>query len=334
MPYKSSFLRPGAVTGLVGDAETALHYGDVSAEVRALREGVGVVDLAWRGVVEVTGRDRVRFLNGMCTNDVKALKPGQGCMAAVVNRQGKMIAEIVVRAVENALLLEVDRSNLQAATEALRKFVVADDVAFTASEAAVAGVYGPGAGGFLQAGPLAEFDTVRRGEVLVSRTRELGVEGYHLLVPASRPEEPGLILAHGGTPVGFEAWESLRILNGFPRWGVDMGPDVLPMEAGLEPIAISYTKGCYIGQEVIQRVKTYSEPTRMLVSLELPGLAVPAPGAAISAGGHEVGHVTSVTTGRALGYVRKEQKADGTAVTIAPGLPAVVRPLPWRASAT
>jgi folate-binding protein YgfZ len=109
-----------------------------------------------------------------------------------------------------------------------------------------------------------------------------------------------------------------------------MGPDLLPMEAGLEPLAISYTKGCYIGQEVIQRVKTYSEPPRMLVQLAFEGR--PAAGARVLAGGAEAGTVTSVGDGLALAIVRKEQKAPGTRVEIEPGIAATVRALPWQAA--
>jgi folate-binding protein YgfZ len=116
-------------------------------------------------------------------------------------------------------------------------------------------------------------------------------------------------------------WEALRIAEGVPRWGADMGPDLLPMEAGLEPVAISYSKGCYIGQEVIQRVKTYSEPPRMLVALDLD---TPLP--AGTALGDGAGTLTSVSGLKGLGVVRKEHQAPGT--RLAPGV--VVRALPWR----
>ncbi len=297
-------------------------------EYRSLREDAGAVELAWRGVIEMTGRDRARFLHGMCTNDITGLRPGHGCMAAVVNRQGKMVAEIVVRATETALLLEVDRSNLQATMGALARFVVADDVSMKESGLALLGVYGPRSREGLGVGELANFHFVMNGDRLVSRNAILG--GYEILsAGGSTGRSPA-------TAVGVEAFEVFRIEAGFPRWGIDMGPDVLPMEAGLEPIAISYSKGCYIGQEVIQRVKTYSEPPRRLVHLAFEGAAVPAPGAKIVAGGQEVGHVTSAAlspaSGRAvaLGYVRKEHQAPGTRVAV-DGAPAAVGALPWQA---
>lgn len=262
----------------------------------------------WRAVIRMSGRDRARFLHGMCTNDIKQLQPGQGCRAAVVNRQGKMVADLAVLAATDALLLVVERSNLRPTIDALSRFLVADDVNMEASDLAVVGVYAtpPPPGLPTLADP------------------SLHVEGHLILVPDSGYAFPDLQEMTEGE------YENFRIENGFPRWGVDMGPDVLPMEAGLDPIAISYTKGCYIGQEVIQRVKTYSEPPRMLVQFQIEGAR---PQEKVTAGADEIGHVTSATTKVALGYVRKEFKAPGTKVAVG-GREAIVRALPWHARLT
>jgi len=363
-PFEPALAKRGAVFGAVGDVRVALRFGDVEKEFRAITGEAALVDLSWRGVLEMTGRDRVRFLHGMCTNDIKKLQPGQGCMAAVVNRQGKMVAEMIVHATENALLLQMDRSNLENTMIALARFIVADDVQMKVSDAAVLGVRGPGSRAVLAAPELADFHGVMRAGVFVARNRTGSRDGYDLIVPGSRPDEAEHLLAHGLPPAGFEALEALRVQAGFPRWGADMGPEFLPMEAGLDSIAISYTKGCYIGQEVIQRVKTYSEPPRILVQLEMESPDVPSPGAKILAGSaqvdaahsaahglhlelmtqsehsKEIGHVTSA--GRsplsdrtvALGYVRKEHKEPGTRVVVWPSAPATVRALPWQARLT
>jgi folate-binding protein YgfZ len=256
------------------------------------------LEFPWFGVIRMTGRDRARFLHGMCTNDIKKLAPGQGCRAVVVNRQGKMVAELAVLATADALLAIVERSNLQPTIDHLAKFLVADDVAMTPDDRVVVGLYG--------AAPPEGQPT------------------------APEPALGGRIFAvkdSSAVPLSEAEYDSRRIENGFPRWGVDMGPDYLPMEAGLEPIAISYSKGCYIGQEVIQRVKTYSESPRMLVQLEIAGAK---PREKISANGEEIGHVTSAATNVALGYVRKEYKAPGTHLEVG-GRPAHVRALPWHA---
>jgi folate-binding protein YgfZ len=253
----------------------------------------------WLGVIRITGRDRVRFLHGMCTNDIKNLAPGQGCRAAVVNRQGKMVAEIAVLVEPDALLAIVERSNLKPTIDHLQKFIVADDVTMAESDLDVVGID--------------------------ETPPPLG------LATAPDPALGGRITAtpqSSAAPIREADYEGRRIESGFPRWGVDMGPDVLPMEAGLEPIAISYTKGCYIGQEVIQRVKTYSEPPTMLVQLEIAGVQR---GEKILSGGEEIGHVTSAAAKVALGYVRKEFKQPGTKVTVG-GREATVRALPWHAT--
>jgi len=326
-PLEPELRRRGAVYGVVNDAHVPLHFGDPAREVELLRKGSAFVDLPWRAMIEVTGRDRARFLHGMCTNDIKGLQPGQGCMAAIVNRQGKMAAEIVVRALPDRLLVETDRSIAQAALDGLSRFLVADDVKMAISPWTAAAYYGP-ASGNTPSVPAFHFLFPFLDERVVSKDPTLGVHGMvHWGAPCALPERTPL--------AGFQAYEVLRIANGFPRWGADMGPDLLPMEAGLEPIAISYTKGCYIGQEVIQRVKTYSEPPRMLVQLALSraeGLAFEGratAGAAVRAGGEEVGKVTSSVEGLALSIVRKEQKAPGTRVEVEPGIAAEVRALPW-----
>jgi len=312
--------------GALGDVSVALHYGEPVREAGALRSAAGLVDLAWRGVIEMTGRDRARFLHGMCTNDIKKLQPGQGCMAAVVNRQGKMVAEMIAHAAENALFLEMDRSNLIPTIDHLSKFLVADDVTLRVSDAAVLGLWGPRAQALLAVKDLPDFHFLMRDGVAITRNRTLGVEGYHLLVPAAKSGEADGILGHGVFPAGFEAQEALRIENGCPRWGADMDATLLPMEAGLEPLAISYTKGCYIGQEVIQRVKTYSEPPKTLVQLVVADASV---GDQVMSGAEEAGAVTSATSSIALALVRKEYKASGTELTVA-GKPAKVRTLPWQ----
>jgi folate-binding protein YgfZ len=327
VPYKSPFEPArGAVLGALGDVSVVLHYGDPAREAAALRQEAGLVDLSWRGVIEMTGRDRVRFLHGMCTNDIKKLQPGQGCMAAIVNRQGKMVAEMIALAAENALLLEMDRSNLQPTMDHLSRFLVADDVKMQISDAAVLGLWGPRAQSLLGVRDLPEFHLAMREGTAVHRNPTIGVHGYHLLVPAARSDEAARILGHGVVPAGFAAYETLRIENGFPRWGADMDATLLPMEAGLEPIAISYQKGCYIGQEVIQRVKTYSEPPKMLVQLEVADAGA---GDRISSGTEEIGGVTSALPTLALGIVRKEFRAPGTEVAV-DGKPGRVRALPWQ----
>jgi len=263
---------------------------------------------SWRAAFRMAGRDRARFLHGMCTQEIKKLAPGQSSLGAIVNRQGKMVAEITVIAQPDELLVITDRATRQATMDHLSKFLVADAVTLAPDDRRVVGVY--------EASVPAELPS--------AADPSLPIPGRLVLAADAAAVVPG------ARPMTEAEYEALRIENGFPRWGVDMGPDLLPMEAGLEPIAISYTKGCYIGQEVIQRVKTYSEPPRMLVQLEGEGAS---PGQKISAGAEEIGLVTSATPRLALGVVKKDFKAPGTRVTIV-GREAVVRALPWQARLT
>jgi folate-binding protein YgfZ len=260
-----------------------------------------LIEFPWFGVIRMTGRDRARFLHGMCTNDIKSLAPGRGCRAAVVNRQGKMVAELAVLASVDALHAIVERSNLQPTIDHLSKFLVADDVSMSRSDLRAVGLYGI---------PPPEGQATAPEPALGGRIMAVGESSAEQISEAE--------------------YDSRRIENGFPRWGVDMGPEYLPMEAGLEAIAVSYSKGCYIGQEVIQRVKTYSEPPRMLVQLGIAGARTQEK---ITAKGEEIGHVTSAAKDVALGYVRREFKAPGTHVEVG-GRPAHVRALPWQATIT
>lgn len=288
------------------------------AAARAFREGAACVELPGRAVVEVAGRDRARFLHGMCTNEVKKLLPGQGVRAAAVTRQGRMTAVIHLLALDSTIRLFTDRDIVPALLGSWGRFLVADDVTFKVLDGDVFGVYGPQARETLDLPVLPDgHGLVREGRTIV-RDARIAADGYEVL---------GSL-----TPTASaSAWQSERIAAGVPLWGADMGPDLLPMEAGLEPVAISYSKGCYIGQEIIQRVKTYGEPPRMLVSL-----AFDAPVAAGTALEGDAGRVTSAAahpvTGAPIGLalVRKEFKAPGTRVTATGGIGATTGPLAWQ----
>src|SRR5262249_16908418 len=151
----------------------------------ALRQDAALVDLPWRGILEMSGRDRVRFLHGMCTNDIKKLQPGQGCMAAIVNRQGKMVAEMIAYAAENPIPPEMDPTNLQPTLDHLSRFLVADDVTMKISEAAVVGLWGPRSRLLLGARELPDFHFQMRESGMLARNRTIGVEGGHLILPAA-----------------------------------------------------------------------------------------------------------------------------------------------------
>ncbi|HTF57901.1 MAG TPA: glycine cleavage T C-terminal barrel domain-containing protein [Planctomycetota bacterium] len=361
--------------GTVNRGGLPLHFGDSDAEESALREGAGLSPNSWRGLLEITGRDRVRFLHNVTTNDVLRLATGReggsfgrdekvdlattpsgrGQFTVVPSRQGKMVADGKVRLFEDRAWLEIDRGALTMTTTTLGGMVVSEDVQIKdrSKEIDVLRVDGPKAREVVSQalGALPEIPDhhfAKAGEVVVSPFNLFAVPGYDLLLPATESAAVwAKLIAAGARPAGFFALETMRVENGFPRWIADMDGTVLPMEAGLDPIAISYSKGCYLGQEVIQRVKTYSEAPRALVQILMDprpptkdGGQVPAPnpGTAVLVDSQTIGRVTSLAWSRkmqgllALAMVKKDHKAAGTKVTLDAGeikYTGKVASLPW-----
>ncbi|GEM_PF-837460 len=267
-----------------------------------------------RGFIEVCGRDRVKWLQGLVTAELTTLVPGGGCLAAACSRQGKMVGVMVVRVFEDRLLLEIEPELVAPLRAHFERFLIMEDVALSDRIQPVREVFAS-QGGLPR---LPWFHFVERDGAVHSANRSLGSEGWTIF-PAT-----------ASSTLSEAEYESRRIANGWPRWGVDMGTDELPMEAGLDPAAISYSKGCYLGQEVILRVKTYSEPPKRLVLLALEGKVER--GASVTVAGEAIGNVTSVAESVALATVRKQYRSPGTRVEVA-GIPATVRELPWHAYA-
>lgn len=275
-----------------------------------------------RGVIRVSGRDRLKWLQGMVTAELTTLGPGGGCFAAACDRRGKMIGVMAVRVFENYLLLETEPELAEPLRAHFDKHIVMEDVALEPLRWNAYELVGPRAHETAGVRPMAWGHFVPSRDGIASTDHTLGQDGCTILVPGEAPFD-----AEAGDE---SARESLRVANGFPRWGVDMGPEELPLEAGLEPLAVSFKKGCYLGQEVILRVKNFSEPPKRLVLLESRDPL--SAGAMIRADGADVGRVTSVAGRNALGYVRKSHRAVGTGIEVG-DIPAVVRELPWHAFA-
>lgn len=300
-------------------------------------------DISARGKLRVTGEDRVRFLNGQVTNDVKILAPGSGCYAAFTNAKGKMRADVVILNIGDSLLLDLEPGcDVRIAAE-LEKFIISDDVFI--GDLRISGngfaVVGEGAGNVLRdaglttAPPSALFGVIglplKSGGWLF-RSRRARVEAYDIWVQradsaavASRLREA--LERNGGKMVGETELEILRVEAGIPRFGVDMDETTLPPEVGLESVAISYTKGCYLGQEVIARIKSVGHVNRTLARLRLPESA--RSGHALSHNGREVGKLGSVVVspqfGRiGLAIVRREAGEVGTRLALAEGEAVVV----------
>ena len=315
-----------------------------------MRAGAGLVDRSGMGRILLTGADRRSYLQGILTNDIAALTPGRGCYSAMLTAQGRMITDMRVLELGDALVLDVPAAVTTAVRDHLDRFIFSEDVQVedaTAARAAI-GVYGPAsldvlvAAGTEGGAPSSLFGSTRVRiagvEAVLVRSDEAAVAGYDLLMHAvDAPAIRAALLAAGAVPVCAEEAETVRIESGRPLFGADMDTDTIPLEAGLEERAISRSKGCYVGQEVIVRVQDRGQGrvAKRLVGLTLDvGAAVPVVGARIGSGDREIGRVTSATwsptLGRAiaLGYVPRDFVDPGTAVS-AGTTQAVVTPLPF-----
>jgi len=339
----------GATCIEVGGFSVPAAFGDPAAEWRALCEDAALVDLAFRERVRVGGADRVDFLQGMLSNDVRTLAPGRGCPALLLSDQGKVVGDLVVVPLADAVLLDGMATAVAAVVAALERYVVADDVEVAALGGAdhAIGLYGPQAAATLaRLGPGAPpgdpygFATLdlAGSAVLTQRVPVPAPGGFLCYVPAAAaPAWWTRCLDAGVRPAGQRAFDVLRIEGGVPWHGRDVSAETLALEAPLEH-AISFTKGCYLGQEVVERVSARGHVNRRLMGLEIAGETAPEAGDRLFAGAREIGWVTSVAWSWrlsctvALGYVRREYWAPGTALEVAARagrLPVTVRALPF-----
>lgn len=325
----------------------------VSTETyQTAREHAVTIDRSDRGRIVVSGADRASYLQGLVTNDVVALKPGEGCYAAYLTPQGRMIADLFVYEVGDVMLLTVPRQQKDGVMAKLDQFVFSEDVQIgdvTDSFFAIA-IVGPEAArivGGLIGRPAGEIEVLpehgnRRatfggGAAIVTRVTDTGEAGYDVYVEHPQADALRRALADAGVPAAdAETAEAIRIEAGVPQFNVDMNAETIPLEAGIEPRAISLSKGCYVGQEVIIRVlhRGHGRVARKLVGLALEGAVAPASGADVTVEGRVIGHVTSSTRSPALeraialAYLHRDFLAPGTAVSVA-GHPAVVTALPF-----
>lgn len=255
-----------------------------------------------RLVVRMTGEDRVPFLQGMCSNDVKGLGPGGVLYALLMTEHAHVLADFYALAREGELLLEVDRALWPAARRHLEKFLVADDVDMEELEdLGLIQIEGPHAASLAavvgqNAGSLVLWQSVSVDGIVLATFPRLGRPGFTLAVESARAGEIlGRLAAAGreAAEVGREALEILRVESGLPKVDVDCGVKTIALEARLQP-AISFSKGCYLGQETIERATARGALRKRLFGLRLEGARLPPPGAAVMLAGEQVGRVTSV----------------------------------------
>ena len=324
--------------GVIAGQPVTLHYGNIAAEYNALRSGAMLVDRSARGRMRVEGAKAAEMITGLVTNDVQALLPGTGLYAAALTPKGKIVADIRVFARPDHFLVDVP-PRAHAGWQAMVKKYINPQLAPNRDETAAlrsVGVFGATARRIVSAlsgipqdvlAPLAMYSHLT-GEiaghpVLVARTPELELEGYELILPAEAfAKSWQKLLSLGATAAGLHAWEIARIEAGRPEWGVDMNDATIPQEANFDTLrGISYTKGCYVGQEVVARVHFRGHVNKHLRGL-MAGKSEPAPeGAAVlAASGEQNGEVRSSALSPrlgavAMGFVRRDVET-GTDVTL------------------
>jgi folate-binding protein YgfZ len=321
-------------------------YGAVAEEYRALREGCGLADRSWTGRLEMLGADRVRFLNAYVTCDVKSLGPGEGAYGFVTNPQGRILSDLVVLVLEDRLWLQLPPGQEEAVASHLRKYVLADRVEIRGLEDIVPiSLVGPRAVEILgeaELPPEGDWRHVRSivqgTEVELQRTARVGPEAHTLWVSTSSAGQlfERLLESPAVKPAGFGALEILRTAAGIPRFGRDFGPENFPQETGADE-AVSYTKGCYLGQEVVARIHYRGGVQKTLRGLAFPAGSNPQPGAPLLFEGREVGRATTVVESIALGHpiglsiLHRRAAATGTRLDLPGGGTAEVRDLPFLA---
>jgi folate-binding protein YgfZ len=318
-------------------AEIVADYGDWAAEHSTLRASAGVIDLSFRSRLCLVGADRARYLHGQVTNDVKKLRADEGCYSALTTNKGKMESDLNIFCLADELLLDFEPGLTEKVSQRLGKFIVADDVQIVdaAPHYGLLSVQGPKAELIVRALELfseipatplgsVKISYATLGEIYLANNSRLDLNGFDLFIPINSlgAFADKLIAAAkqiGGRAVGWTAFEIARIEAGIPRFGADMDETNIPLECGIESRAIVYNKGCYIGQEVINRIHSVGHVNRELRALRLATdlKTLPQRGDKLFHDGKEVGYLTSAVKSPslnatiALAYVRREVNQIG-----------------------
>ena len=324
------------------------------AAYEAARRSAGLIDRSDRGRIVVSGQDRAVYLQGLLSNDIVALKPGGGCYATYLTPQGRMIADLLVYELGDVILLTMSGDVTATVLGKLDQFIFSEDVKLgdVSGTFGQFAVIGPGAAKVVAdvvtgvpatlLSALEDHGNVKGSidgqPAIVARVTDTGEPGFDVFVERAQAEALKTKLQSAGAiPIDSATADTVRIESGVPVFHRDMDEETIPLEAGIEGRAISLTKGCYVGQEVIIRVlhRGHGRVARKLVGLLIEGRSAPPAGAPIRSGDREIGHVTSATISSALdrpialAYVQRDFVPPGTPVTVADGISAVVSALPF-----
>jgi tRNA-modifying protein YgfZ len=331
------------------DSMATTDTASLAEEYRALTEGCALVDRSERGKLALTGSGAIEFLNGQVTNDVETLTPGTGCYAAFLTHKGKMLGDLRVLIANRELLLDTERTALQSLFDTIRRFKVGYEVELhkRTLESSLLSLIGPRAQKVAAeafASDLTELPAREDSHVLVSAARtpvhpsmptrlirtDVGIDV--LLDSAATDTVRDALERAGASSVSEAAAEIVRVEHGRPRYGIDLDESTIPQEAGLNERAVSFTKGCYVGQETVARLYYKGKPNRRLRGLRLS--APVEPGAELRLGERPVGRlgssVVSPTFGPiGLALVRREAEPGMTLAVGEHGSSAIVSELPF-----
>jgi folate-binding protein YgfZ len=320
-------------------AETAVHFGDPNREFAALQNGCGIFDLGFRARLSLKGSDRVRWMNGMVTNNIRDLAESCGVYAFLLNPQGRILGDMHVCHRGDSLIVETDRSQLEAILATFDHYIIMDDVEVTdiTEQQTALGLSGPNSRALLNSvgievpelQPLqmmkpcctCECDCV---ECTVIRSEDAPHKSYEIWLDAKDVLKTWqALVAAGAVPAGSEAIEMQRIVSGIPLYGVDIRERDLPQETE-QARALNFNKGCYVGQEIVERIRSRGNVHRKFTGFLAEGIVSLAPGDKIVSVEKEVGEITSVANlptrsgdrTAALGYIRREVGIPGREVAV------------------
>ena len=343
-PLYTVLVQSGARIHEYGGVETALAFGDIGGEFRELQSGCAIYDLGWRAKIQISGEDRVRWLNGMVTNNIKDLPHGQGNYSFVLNPQGRILGDLYAYNLGDYFLIDTERAQLENLLKLFNHFIIMDDVEVQdkSSELTALGIQGPKAPEILRKAGVPDPGlkpmqlaslTWNSSPILLTRMASDEFLTYEIWgAPSVLSELWTALTQEGARPVGSEALEKFRVLIGFPKYGTDIGERDLPQETE-QTHALNFTKGCYIGQEIVERIRSRGNVHRTFHGFVLEG-ELPDRGTKLQADGKDVGELTSVNriptkNGErpvALGYIRREALERRAKITYSGGeaLPAEV----------
>jgi len=348
-PLADYHLSQGATLGVYHGALVPSQFGDPTAEHKAVREACGLFDFCFRGKFAMKGRDHAKFLHRMVSNDVKRLTAGQGTYATLLTPQGHILVDMRLYCAPERFFVDTDAGLRDKALEGLRRYVIADQVEFEPLELYALGLQGPRSRPLLEKTlhislpAMQEFDHFETNyagfPVHVVRASATGEDGYELWAGAKGlaaiwGAACGQAPTYGMLPCGTQALETLRIEAGIPRYGQELGEDTIPNEACLWN-ALSFSKGCYVGQEIVERARSRGHVNWILAGLIVESVTPPAAGEKLAREGRDIGEVTSScvspTLGKtiALAYLRREVAEPATRLAFASGAGAEVVALPF-----